>query len=362
MEFCDLNEQYRLLEKPIQDSINKVLNHGKYILGPEVEDLESKLSAYTRAKHCITVANGTDALQIALMSLGIGRDDEVITPGFTYVATAETIKLLGAVPVFVDIDDNYYNIDPKLIDSAITHKTRAIIAVSLYGQCADFDIINRIALDKGLTVIEDAAQSFGAEYKGKKSCALSKIACTSFFPTKPLGCYGDGGAIFTDDDSLGAATRMIARHGQSKKYSHEVLGVNSRLDTLQAAVLTQKLTLLEDEIYKRNKIAGLYNLGLENITELVTPKIQDGRRSAYAQYTVRTKRRDELAAFLKSRQIPTSIHYPMPIYRQKAFYNSSLTLKQCELVSSSVLSLPMSPYLKTADQDHIINSVKEFFC
>lgn len=362
MEFCDLNEQYRLLEKPIQDSINKVLNHGKYILGPEVEDLESRLSSYTRAKHCITVANGTDALQIALMSLGIGRDDEVITPGFTYVATAETIKLLGAVPVFVDIDDKYYNIDPKLINSAITHKTRAIIAVSLYGQCADFDIINRIALDKGLTVIEDAAQSFGAEYKGKKSCALSKIACTSFFPTKPLGCYGDGGAIFTDDDSLGAAARMIARHGQSKKYSHEVLGVNSRLDTLQAAVLIQKLTLLEDEIYKRNKIAGLYNLGLENITELIIPQIQDGRRSAYAQYTVRTKRRDELAAFLKSKQIPTSIHYPMPIYRQKAFYNSSLTLKQCELVSSSVLSLPMSPYLKAENQEHIISSIKEFFC
>ncbi|MEO7129357.1 MAG: DegT/DnrJ/EryC1/StrS family aminotransferase, partial [Rhodoferax sp.] len=243
MEFVDLKSQYRRLKTEIDAGIQRVLDHGQYILGPEVGELEGKLAAYTGANHCITVANGTDALQIVQMALGIGTGHEVITPGFTYIATAETVALLGAKPVYVDIDARTYNLDPAKLEAAITPATRAIIPVSLYGQCADMDAINAIAVKHGIPVIEDAAQSFGATYKGKKSCNLSTIACASFFPSKPLGAYGDGGAIFTNDDELAKLVRQIARHGQDRRYHHIRVGVNSRLDTLQAAILLPKLAI-----------------------------------------------------------------------------------------------------------------------
>src|SRR5690606_4821384 len=242
----------------IDAGIARVLAHGQYILGPEVAELEEKLAAYTGAKYCISVANGTDALQIALMALGVGPGDEVITPGFTYIATAEAAAVLGARPVYVDIDPRTYNLDPELLEAAITDRTRAIIPVSLYGQCAEFDAINRIADKHGIPVIEDAAQSFGATYKGRKSCNLSSIACTSFFPSKPLGCYGDGGAIFTNDGELATRMRQIARHGQDRRYHHVRVGMNSRLDTLQAAILLPKLDILDSEIQSRQEVAEAY--------------------------------------------------------------------------------------------------------
>lgn len=251
IEFIDLKAQQTRIKDKIDAGIQRVLAHGQYILGPEVAELEEKLADFVGAKYCITCANGTDALQIAQMALGIGPGDEVITPGFTYIATAETVALLGAKPVYVDIDPRTYNLDPTLLEAAITPRTKAIIPVSLYGQCADFDAINAIAAKYGIPVIEDAAQSFGATYKGKRSCNLTTIACTSFFPSKPLGCYGDGGAIFTNDDELAVVLRQIARHGQDRRYHHVRVGVNSRLDTLQAAILLPKLEIFEDEIQLR---------------------------------------------------------------------------------------------------------------
>ena len=251
MDFIDLKTQYQRRKADIDAGIARVLAHGQYILGPEVAELEEKLCAYTGAKHCITVANGTDALQIAQMALGIAPGDEVITPGFTYIATAEAAAVLGAKPVYVDVDARTCNLDPALLEAAITPRTRAIIPVSLYGQCADYDAINAIAARHGIPVIEDAAQSFGASYKGRKSGNLTTIATTSFFPSKPLGCYGDGGAIFTNDDELATVMRQIARHGQDRRYHHIRVGMNSRLDTLQAAVLLPKLAVLDDEIARR---------------------------------------------------------------------------------------------------------------
>jgi len=262
MEFIDLKAQYIALKADIEARIARVLDHGRYILGPEVAELEEQLASFTGAEHCISVANGTDALQIALMALGVGPGDEVITPGFSYIATAETVALLGARPVYVDIDASSYNIDPGLIEAAITPRTRAIIPVSLYGQCADFDAINAVAARYDLPVIEDGAQSFGASYKGRKSCNLSLIGCTSFFPSKPLGCYGDGGAIFTSDPELAKVMRQIARHGQERRYHHARVGINSRLDTVQAAVLLGKLAVFDDEMARRQVIAARYSTQL----------------------------------------------------------------------------------------------------
>ena len=259
IEFIDLKNQQARIKDKIDAGIQRVLSHGQYILGPEVTELEDRLADFVGAKYCISCANGTDALQIVQMALGVGPGDEVITPGFTYVATAETVALLGAKPVYVDIDPRTYNLDPQLLEAAITPRTKAIIPVSLYGQCADFDAINAIASKYGIPVIEDAAQSFGASYKGKRSCNLSTVACTSFFPSKPLGCYGDGGAIFTNDDELATAIRQIARHGQDRRYHHIRVGVNSRLDTLQAAILLPKLEIFEEEIALRQKVAAEYD-------------------------------------------------------------------------------------------------------
>ncbi|EGR3959991.1 DegT/DnrJ/EryC1/StrS family aminotransferase, partial [Vibrio cholerae] len=345
MQFIDLGAQQARIKDKIDLGIQNVLSHGQYILGPEVDELEKKLTEYTGSKHCITVANGTDALQIAQMALGIGPGDEVITPGFTYIATAETVALLGAKPVYVDVCPKTYNLDPSKLEAAITSKTKAIIPVSLYGQCADFDAINAIAEKYNIPVIEDSAQSFGASYKGRKSCNLTTIACTSFFPTKPLGCYGDGGAIFTNDDELALIMRQIARHGQDRRYHHIRVGVNSRLDTLQAAILLPKLELLQEEIALRNKVANRYSEKLRTYGIKAVPHIEDYNECAWAQYTIRVKDREKVQLKLQSAGIPTAVHYPIPLNKQPAVKDSSVFLPVGDEIAKEVLSLPMHPYL-----------------
>ena len=360
MEFIDLKSQYLRLKSEIDAGIQRVLDHGQYILGPEVADLEEKLVAYTGAKHCISVANGTDALQIAQMALGIGPGDEVITPGFTYIATAETVALLRAKPVYVDIDPRTYNLDPHLLEAAITPRTKAIIPVSLYGQCADYDAINEIAAKHGIPVIEDAAQSFGATYKGRKSCNLTTIACTSFFPSKPLGCYGDGGAIFTNDDELAKVMRQIARHGQDRRYHHVRVGVNSRLDTIQAAILLPKLAVLDEEIFLRQQVATVYNKLLGDAGILTTPFVHEHNISAWAQYTILVKDRDSVQMNLKQAGIPTAVHYPIPLNKQPAVADADAKLAVGNLIAAEVISLPMSAGLPLADQAVIAEHLKPF--
>lgn len=357
MQFIDLAAQQARIKDKIDAGIARVLEHGKYILGPEVQELEEKLADYTGAKYCITVANGTDALQIAQMALGIGPGDEVITPGFTYIATAETVALLGAKPVYVDIDPKTYNIDPNLIEAAITDKTKAIIPVSLYGQPADFDRINEIARKHSIPVIEDGAQSFGATYKGKKSCNLSTIACTSFFPSKPLGCYGDGGAIFTSDDDLATIMRQIARHGQDRRYHHVRVGVNSRLDTLQAAILLPKLEILNDEILSRNQVSEVYSSAFCD-TEIITPFVEEHNQSAWAQYTIQVKNREELQEKLRNENIPTAIHYPIPLNKQPAVAEEDQVLKIGDTVAKNVLSIPMHPYMEKEQLEIISRKIR----
>ena len=369
MEFIDLKTQYQRLKVEIDAGIQRVLDHGQYVLGPEVAMLEEKLAAYTGSKYCITVANGTDALQIAQMALGIGPGDEVITPGFTYIATAETVALLGAKPVYVDIDPCTYNLDPALLEAAITPRTKAIVPVSLYGQCADFDAINAIADKYCIPVIEDAAQSFGATYKGRKSCNLSTIACASFFPSKPLGCYGDGGAIFTNDDELAKVMRQIARHGQDRRYHHVRVGVNSRLDTLQAAILLPKLAVLNDELALRQIVADTYNTILcgrdlrlresnfNTANDISTPCIEPHNTSAWAQYTIQVHDREALQEQLKKAGIPTAVHYPIPLNKQPAVADDTVKLLVGDSVAQRVLSLPMHPYLSNLQQIEICASL-----
>lgn len=351
--FIDLAAQQDRLRADIEAGIAGVLAHGQYILGPEVAELEDKLAAYTGAAHCISVANGTDALQIALMALGVGPGDEVITPGFSYIATAEAAVVLGVKVVYVDVDPVSYNMDPALLEAAITPRTKAIIPVSLYGQPADFDTINAIAEKHGLPVIEDAAQSFGASYKGRKSCNLSTIACTSFFPSKPLGCYGDGGAIFTSDPELGKVIRQVARHGQQKRYYHVRVGVNSRLDTLQAAILLPKLAILDDEIAERQKVADAYGAALGN-SGIITPRIAEHNTSAWAQYTVRVQNRPAVQEALKAAGIPTAVHYPLPLNRQPAVADAGAVLPVGDKAADEVMSLPMHPYMSGEDQNRVI--------
>ena len=356
LNFIDLAAQQARIKSQIDANIQTVLAHGHYILGPEVAELEAELAAYCGAKYCISCANGTDALQIALMALGVGHGDEVITPGFTYIATAETVALLGAKPVYVDIDEQTYNIDPAKIEAAITDKTKAIIPVSLYGQCADFDAINAIAAKHKLPVIEDAAQSFGAIYKGTKSGNLSTIACTSFFPSKPLGCYGDGGAIFTNDEQLATVIRQIARHGQDRRYHHIRVGVNSRLDTLQAAILLPKLAILEEEMQLRQQVAQMYAIALQ-AAGLAAPFIELHNRSAYAQFTIRIQNRSAVQTALKEAGIPTAVHYPIPLNKQPAVA-SDVSLPVGDLVAEEVLSLPMHPYMTQEQVQQVVAALK----
>lgn len=356
MKFVDLDAQQERLRREIEAGIAGVLAHGQYILGPEVAELEDRLASHCGAKHCIAVANGTDALQIALMALGVGPGDEVITPGFSYIATAEAALLLGAKVVYVDIDAATYNLDPALLEAAITGRTKAIIPVSLYGQCADFDAINAIANRHGIPVIEDAAQSFGASTGGRKSGNLSTVACTSFFPSKPLGCYGDGGALFTSDDGLAAIIRQIARHGQERRYYHVRLGVNSRLDTIQAAILLPKLAILDEEIEARQRVADAYAGRLHNLP-VGLPTVTPGSVSAWAQYTVRVTDRAKVQAALHEAGVPTAIHYPMPLNRQPASRDETAHLPVGDAAAAQVISLPMHPYLSEEDQSKVTDTL-----
>ena len=353
MQFIDLGAQQARIKDKIDAGIQRVLAHGQYILGPEVAELEEKLAAYTGARYCITCANGTDALQIALMALGVGPGDEVITPGFTYIATAETSALLGARPVYIDIDPRTYNMDPALLEAAITPRTKAIIPVALYGQCADMDAINAIAARHGIPVIEDAAQSLGATYKGRKSGNLSTIGCTSFFPSKPLGCYGDGGAIFTNDDELAKIMRQVARHGQEKRYQHVRIGINSRLDTLQAAILLPKLEILDEEIALRQTVARRYDQLLKDAGVTTTPYIESHNVSAYAQYTIQVDDRAAVQEKLKAQGIPTAVHYPIPLNKQPAVKDDKAHLPVGDAVAERVISLPFYPYMQEAEIEKI---------
>lgn len=357
VQFLDLAAQQNRIRDDLDRRLADVLAHGRFILGPEVTELEDTLSAYTGASYCISCANGTDALQIAMMALDIGPGDEVIVPAFSYIATAEAVALLGARPVYVDIDPTSYNIDPQLLSQSISERTRAIVPVSLYGQCAEFDDINRIASDNGIPVIEDGAQSFGATRHGIRSCNLSTIACTSFFPSKPLGCYGDGGAIFTNDAELAEQIRRIARHGQSRRYYHERVGVNSRLDTLQAAILLAKIGILDEEIDARNQLAGKYTSLLSSHTGIITPSIADYNTSAWAQYTIRVTNRDAVVSLLKDMGIPTAVHYPTPLNKQPAVRDDSVSLPVGDQAAQEVLSLPMHPYLTDSDISTVANAL-----
>ena len=358
--FIDLKVQYEALKPEIQERILTVLEHGQYIMGPEVKELEERLASFTGVKYCISVASGTEALLISLMALGIQPGDEVITTPFTFAATAEVIALLGAIPVFIDVEPDTGNIDARLIESKITSKTKAIMPVSLYGQTADMDAINDIALRHGnLPVIEDGAQSFGATYKGKKSCNLSTIGCTSFFPSKPLGCYGDGGAIFTNDDTLAQACREIRIHGQSQRYVHTKVGVGGRMDTLQCAILLAKLDRFEWEIEQRQKIGRQYNQLLQGQAKLIVQR--SDRTSVFAQFTVFVENRDLVQEKLKVFGIPTSIHYPIPLNQQEAYKH--FCCPDCTPISQDiakkVISLPMGPDLKIDDQMHIVTNFLE---
>lgn len=358
LEFIDLKTQQDAIRPQLEQNIHRVLHHGRYIMGPEVDLLETKLSAYTGAKHCITVASGTEALLISLMALGIGAGDEVITTPFTFIATAEVIVLLGAKPVFVDIEADTCNINASLIEAEITEWTKAIMPVSLYGQPADMDEINVIAAKYELPVIEDAAQSFGAMYKGKKSCNLSTIGCTSFFPSKPLGCYGDGGAIFTNDDEIAQACREIRVHGQSKRYVHTRVGVGGRMDTLQCAAVLAKLERFDWEVEQRIAIGQRYN---ELMDEAGIQRVQqrDDRTSVFAQYTVLPENREMTQESLNESGIPSAVHYPVPLNEQPAYQH--LCCPDCtpvaQQVAKRVMSLPMFPDLSNNSQDQIVSAL-----
>jgi len=346
IEFVDLKAQQRKILPELERRMKGVLQHGQYIMGPEIQELEEKLAAYVGVKHCIAVASGTDALLVALMALGVGASDEVVTTPFTFISTGETIALLRAKPAFVDIDSRTYNLDPSFLEAAITPQTRAILPVSLYGQCADIDAINAVATKYRIPVIEDACQSFGATYRGRKSCALSSIGCTSFFPSKPLGCYGDGGACFTDDDEIATKIRRIRVHGQDRRYHHSVLGINGRMDTLQAAVLLAKLDVFPGELAARSRIGDRYTELLRGA--VVTPCVEPHNTSVYAQYTVQVDDREAVQKKLQEEGIPTAIHYSIPLHRQPVFAGLNLpegSFPSAESAAKRVLSLPMHPYL-----------------
>lgn len=357
MEFIDLKSQYLASRELINARIQAVLDHGQYIMGPEVAELEQRLAAWTGARHCITVSSGTEALVISLMALGVKPGDEVITTPFSFIATAEAVLLVGATPVFVDVEAATGNIDARLIAERITPRTRAIIPVSLYGQPADMDGINALAERHGLAVIEDAAQSFGATYRGRKSCALSTIGCTSFFPSKPLGCYGDGGALFTDDEDLARAMREIRVHGQSRRYVHTRLGVGGRMDTLQCAVVLAKLERFEWELEQRGRAAAGYDALL--LHQLPALAVRHDRTSAHAQYTVLVDERERVRAELDAAGIPTAVHYPLPIHQQPAYTHLARgeSYPVAEALSRTVLSLPMSPFLERADAQQVVHAL-----
>ena len=362
MDFIDLKSQYRALKTSIDARIQKVLDHGQYILGPEVAELESALARYIGAKHCIAVATGTEAMLIALMAKGVGPGDEVITTPFTFVATAEVIVLVGAKPVFVDIEPDTCNIDVTKIEAKITPRTKAIMPVSLYGQCADMDEMNAIARRHGLCVIEDAAQSFGASYQGRRSGHLSEFGCTSFFPSKPLGCYGDGGAIFVDDDALAVACREIRVHGQSARYHHTRIGVGGRMDTIQCAVLLAKLERFDWEVARRKELGNKYQAAINAAGVPVRfVSVRADRDSVWAQYTILVPDRDGVQKRMQAAGVPTAVHYPKPLHLQPAY--AAFCCPECCPLSvqagEQVLSLPMSADLKEADIQQVVAALAQ---
>ena len=357
INFIDLAIQQERIKPQIDKRISDVLAHGQYIMGPEINELEMKLADYIGSKHCISVSNGTDALMLSLMALGIGAGDEVIVPDFSFYATSEVVSIMGAKPVFVDINKDTYNINLESIEKNITNKTKAIIAVSLYGQCADFDEINELAAKNNIIVIEDGAQSFGASYKGKKSLNLSKIGCTSFFPSKPLGAYGDGGACFTDDDEIAQLIKEMRVHGQHERYFHSSVGMNARMDTLQAAILLEKLEIFDDELDLRQKVAKRYSDAFKGAFSI--PHIKEGNLSAYAQYTIRVKEREKFRSYMSDLGIPTAVHYPETLSRQPV-YSLDIPNQNSIEAAEQVVSLPMYPYLESKVQDKIIRAALDF--
>lgn len=368
MQFIDLKTQYGLIEENVKARIETVLRHGQFVMGPEIQELEERLAEFVGVRHCIGMSSGTDALLAAMMALEIGRGDEVITTPFTFIATGEMIALLGARPIFVDIDPVTYNIHPDLLEDAITGRTRAIMPVSLYGQCAEMDAINAVAERHRLPVIEDAAQSFGASDRGRRSCGLSTIGCTSFFPAKPLGAYGDGGACFTGDDALAKKLREIRNHGQDRRYHHPSLGLNGRLDTIQAAVLLAKMDVFPDEIAARSRLGNRYTALLNERgaastatggATVLTPFIRPDNLSVYAQYTIQVPDRDEVAMRLQDQGIPTAVHYPVPLNEQPVFHVGLETgaTPVSAAVAKRVISLPMHPYLSENEQIQVADAV-----
>ncbi len=359
MQFIDLKKQYQLIEHELLISIRNVLEHGQYIMGPEIATLENVLAEFLNIKHAVVCSSGTDALLMALLALDIKPGDEVITSPFSFFATAEIIMLCQAKPIFVDIDPLTYNLDPEKIEAAITPKTKAIMPVSLYGQCAEMDTITQIANEYNLPVIEDGAQSFGATYQGRYSCALSTIGCTSFFPSKPLGGYGDSGACFTEDDMLAEKLRELRVHGQNVRYSHKHLGINGRMDTLQAAVLIEKMKLFPNEIAMRQRVAQRYEQLLSDLVK--TPVLGSGCTSVYAQYTIEVENRDAFQKRMTNLGIPTAVHYPIPVHQQQALLPLGYELGDfpvAEKASTLVISLPMHPYLALEEQQEIANAVR----
>ena len=358
IDFANLQYQYQLYKEEIDAAMQAVLDKSNYIMGDEVRELESALREFTGAKHAITCASGTEALILAMMALDIKPGDEIITTPFTFIATAETIAFLGAKPVFVDIDEKTYNIDPSKIEAKITPNTKAIIPVSLYGQPADMDAIQSIADKHNLKVIIDGAQSFGSTYKGKTDSNWGDISTTSFFPAKPLGCFGDGGAIFTNSNELTEKIKMLRVHGQNKRYHHKYIGVGGRMDTLQCAVVNVKLKHYTKDLALRQEVAEKYTQVLQS-KELIAPYQNPETTSAWAQYSVRVKNRDELQAKLKEKGIPTAVHYPMPLHLQECFEYlgySKGDFPIAEKVSEEIMSLPMNPYVRDDEIEYIYRS------
>lgn len=360
MKFIDLQAQYRNIRSEIDAGIEAVLQHGQYVMGPEVKTVEHELAQYVGVKHCITMSSGTTALHVALMALNVGPGDEVITTPFSFFATVEVIEILGATSVFVDIDEKTYNLDPGLLEAAITPKTKAIIPVSLYGQCADYDAIHAIADAHGIPVIEDAGQSFGAEYHGRRSCGLTTIACTSFFPSKSLGCYGDGGACFTNDENLAETMRVLINHGQRKRYQHDMIGINGRFDTIQAAVLLAKLRhQFPKELLMRQQVATWYHDLLK--PPLHAPYIESYNTSVFAQYTIQVNDRDAIRIALQEQGIPTAVHYPVPLHQQPAVAQryGQQVFTHAEAAASRVISLPFYPYLQRETVEQVTSVLNE---
>ncbi len=359
MEFIDLKTQYRRYQSEIDYRMRTVLEHGQFIHGPEIFELEKLLAEYVGMPHCITVSSGTASLEIALRALGIGPGDEVVTVPFTWISTAEVIALVGAKPLFVDIDPVTYNLDPERLEAVLSPRVKALIPVSLFGQMADYARINQVARAHGIPVIEDAAQSFGAAQKGKRSCGVTEISSTSFFPAKPLGCYGDGGALFTQDDALAERMRAIRTHGGLKRHHHPWVGTNGRFDTLQAAVLLAKLPHFEWELEQRQRIGARYSKQLRGVCQV--PEIREGNTHVYAQYTIRLANRDQVGERLKTRGIPTAVYYPKCLHEQPVFAGLGYRagdFPESEKAAREVLSLPMHPFLTEAEQDSVIAGVK----